>query len=253
MRGSYTLFVASIFVAACGGKEAPDPTGAGGARVLGGQGDPAKSASSSGPGFPAGSTIGSTASSTSSSGGPTTDDACTSQGGLCLPPFSTPGGPPERHPSDQALCSGDQSCWLVVGTPAIAACKTEADCSEDPSPAAVSAAVYVCFQGVCACRPGYHVQPNGKCAAKDPQDCTASSGRCVNGTQCEPGWHRTSTVTDQTCGDFQAATCCAPICKTPVDLVCCNFSDGKKSEPVCVSGWTTCETGKPDLRSNNCR
>ncbi|MBX3232038.1 MAG: hypothetical protein KIT84_20015 [Labilithrix sp.] len=176
-------------------------------------------------------------------------DACTARGGLCLGPYATPGGPPARAPSSEPLCGWGNTCWLVVDSPSAAVCKTDVDCNEDP---ATSSVQHSCFEGMCVCRAPAHVQPSGKCGVKEPRDCAAESGTCRSGpAECEPGEHHASLSVDMSCGDFQPAVCCIPICKTPVDLVCCGAST-TPYEPLCVNGWRTCEGLQPALRSKGC-
>lgn len=235
-----TLLVAlGALAAACSGKVASEPGDAGAE-----PGPAPGSTTPTGPSRPPVPTGSDAASPPPGSG-----NACAERGGLCLPPYSTPPGPPARKPSKEALCPGDESCWLVVAYPEGAACKTDVDCNESP---ATSSVQHKCFEGICICQAPFHVQPSGKCGKNEPPDCAAHSGTCrQNPAECQPGEHGASLSTDMSCGDFVAAVCCIPICKTPVDLVCCGAST-TPYEPLCVNGWRTCEGLQPALRSKGC-
>ncbi len=117
-------------------------------------------------------------------------------------------------------------------------CKTDADCNGDPQ---VSSLEGSCFQGICICRSGLHVQPNGKCSKTLPTDCMSSAGKCVqNPATCPGGLSEGSQEVNMTCGDLVAAVCCfdPTTCIGP-QFTCCAPNDAAHAA-VCESGYRTC-------------
>lgn len=168
-----------------------------------------------------------------------TDD-CVAKGGICtsedLPP------PPDRHlaGAGQGTCPSGNACYLRnVDTP-VPVCAADADCNGDSK---VSTLWGTCFKGVCMCKAGYTVQPNGKCNVPPAPDCTTQGGTCRSApATCQAGELGSAPPTDMSCGDFIAAVCCNQVtkCRGPaVDFVCCKPNDGSEA-PLCVNGWKTC-------------
>jgi len=113
-----------------------------------------------------------------------------------------------------------------------------------------------CFEGLCMCNGGKHVQPDGRCGDTPPKTCSESGGTCrQNEAVCESSELEGDIGTDMSCGDLIAAVCCfdKAKCKTTVDFVCCGAST-TPYEPNCVNGWRTCAGGGPlpKLRSSSC-
>lgn len=149
--------------------------------------------------------------------------------------------------SGETLPSGEDA-----GTPVDAeagagpGCLADKDCNEDP---AVSALWGTCFRGICVCKPGFHVQPSGRCSPKLPADCRQSGGACKQEpASCAPGAIEGSDPTNMSCGDLIAAVCCFARCKGP-EFVCCGPTGVQPV--VCESGWRTCTNG--DRATTACR
>lgn len=178
---------------------------------------------------------------------------CAPRGGVCLP--SGASAPPNRRSANasEGRCSPGEVCW-VLASAGDAACTTDPDCNDDPS---VSALHGGCFMGVCICKNGFFVQPNGKCGPTKPASCPSSGGTCRQmPAQCNAGELETHFDTSQeSCGDLIAAVCCVPTasCKAPIDLVCCGAST-TEYEPSCVNGWKTCGASgpTPKVRTGTC-
>ena len=190
-------------------------------------------------------------------GGPPSDD-CIAKGGVCLE--STP--PPNYRPAEkgEGTCSGDHvgaSCWVRVERAPVPVCYNDQGCNGDP---AASALWGKCFNGVCMCKSGYTVQPNGKCHTPPPPDCTTQKGTCrQQPAQCLGDELGSAQETERSCGDFVAATCCNKTISCsrpaqeaagagwfPIDFTCCSKAGGGKL-PICVNGWQTCEAGDTPL------
>lgn len=125
------------------------------------------------------------------------------------------------------------------------ACAKDADCNGGS-----------CFEGLCMCPGGKHVQPDGRCGDAAPKICSEGGGTCrQNEAVCNAGELEGDLDTNMSCGDLVAAVCCfdAAKCKTTVDFVCCGAST-TPYEPSCVNGWRTCAAGgpTPKLRSQGC-
>ncbi len=176
---------------------------------------------------------------------------CAARGGVCLPTGTS--APPNRRPAGagEGSCGGTDVCWVLVEPPA-GGCTIDAECN--PSPA-ISALYGSCFHGICVCKSGYHVQPNGKCDRTSPPLCPSQGGTCYQEPATCPADHLEGSIdSNRTCGDFVAAVCCTPeaSCKgptkdvggtrVPVEFVCCAPNDAL-TPPVCVSGWRTCADG----------
>ena len=123
----------------------------------------------------------------------------------------------------------------------VAVCKTDPDCNGDPQ---VSSLEGSCYQGICICRSGLHVQPDGKCSKTLPTPCTSSAGKCVqNPATCQAGLLEGSLYVNMTCGDFVAAVCCFdPASCIGPQFTCCGPTDAVHAA-VCESGYRTCPAG----------
>lgn len=133
------------------------------------------------------------------------------------------------------------------------ACYRDQDCNGDPN---VSSLWGSCFFGVCMCKKGYVVQPNGKCGPVPEPACTSQGGSCAqNPATCPDSALEGSVESARSCGDLVAAVCCFPMisCKSasreaagsgwvPVAFICCKPNDGA-GPPICVNGWQTCAPG----------
>lgn len=123
---------------------------------------------------------------------------------------------------------------------AVAVCKTDPDCNGVPE---ISSLLGRCFQGICICNDGFHVQPDGKCSKTLPVPCTPS-GKCVqNPATCPGGLLEGSLYVNMTCGDLVAAVCCfdPATCIGP-QFTCCGPTDAAHA-PICESGYRTCPSG----------
>jgi hypothetical protein len=97
-----------------------------------------------------------------------------------------------------------------------------------------------CFEGVCFCKPAFHVQKSGKCGSAPPE-CATSGGHCEqNQTACAAGEVTSSPAASMSCGDLVPAVCCfAPAdCNGPT-FHCCAPNDSSPP-PICENGWLTC-------------
>jgi hypothetical protein len=135
----------------------------------------------------------------------------------------------------------------------VVACTKDHECNFD---LAMSSLAGSCFQGVCICKVGYYVQPNGKCGAQEPPSCTTVGGTCrKNPAECQAGELDAHYYSTMSCGDIMPAQCCIPAasCYAPIDIVCCGAA-ADYYEPTCVNGWRTCASGAPTprLRSQGC-
>lgn len=176
---------------------------------------------------------------------------CAARGGVCLPKGGT--APPDRRPAGpgEGACGGADVCWVKVA-PVSGRCTSHPECNPDPT---ISALYGECFFGVCVCRPGFHVQPSGKCDKTPPPECAKQGGKCFQQPATCPAGNLSGTDDlNRTCGDFVEAVCCSPeaACKgprkseagvdVPVGFVCCAPNDAQ-SAPACVNGWQTCAPG----------
>ncbi len=179
---------------------------------------------------------------------------CAARGGVCLPKGAA--APPDRRPAGpgEGACGGGDVCW-VKATPASGRCATHPECNPDPT---ISALHGECFFGVCVCKAGFHVQPNGKCDKPPPPECAKQGGKCFQQPATCPAGNLSGTDDlNRTCGDFVEAVCCSPeaACKgprkvdgggggveVPVGFVCCAPNDALRP-PACVNGWQTCPAG----------
>jgi hypothetical protein len=172
---------------------------------------------------------------------------CVAKGGLCVG-RSIP--PPNYRPakSGEGTCEAGAVCYVLVSTPD-AVCSTDAQCNGNSS---VSSPWGSCFLGVCMCKEGYSVQPNGLCHTPPPPKCTSQNGTCRQGPDQCLADELIGSVPLNDCGDFVATVCCdkAATCKGPtraapgggpvhVDFECCSKTLGTRP-PICENGWQTC-------------
>jgi hypothetical protein len=172
------------------------------------------------------------------------------------------GAAPDSGPGREAgIVEIDASTPPLPGTDADAstttdggvACTKDHECNFDLTMSSLAGS---CFNGVCICKVGYYVQPNGKCGSTAPPSCPNQGGTCrENPATCQTGELEGDYETNMSCGDFQPAVCCTPAasCHAPIDIVCCGAA-AAYYEPSCVNGWRTCAAGAPTprLRSQGC-
>jgi hypothetical protein len=121
---------------------------------------------------------------------------------------------------------------------AVSVCKADQDCNGDPQ---VSSLEGYCYEGICICREGLHVQPNGKCSKTPVPPCMSSSGKCFQEpANCPSGFVEGSQDADFTCGDLIPAVCCfaSTSCQGPA-FNCCSPVGGTRAQ-ICESGYRTC-------------
>jgi hypothetical protein len=179
---------------------------------------------------------------------------CATKGGECLPAGVTPKSLKRKANPGEGSCAGSDVCWLPpLTTPgSTPVCYNDAGCNEDPS---MSSLAGTCFGGLCMCKPGFHVQPSGKCGATAPTTCAGGTCR-QEPAACAAGELEGSTETNMACGDFIAAVCCSEqaLCKAPsreaagagwfsFEMLCC-APNGGASAPICVNGYQTCRSGE---------
>ena len=178
---------------------------------------------------------------------------CVPKGGVCL--TNDLPAPPNYRPAakGEGLCAGSAACWVPTSTSPAPICFNDQQCNGD---AAVSSLWGSCFFGVCMCKTGYTVQPNGKCNTPPPPECTTQKGTCRQGSgPCLSDELESSSETNMSCGDFAPASCCnkKATCNgpareaagsgyVPVDFMCCAPNDAMRL-PICVNGWQTCAHG----------
>lgn len=178
---------------------------------------------------------------------PATDSGssdCESRGGVCLPEGESAPPTYRRAGAGEASCGSGAACWLLVTPEGDTACTIDAECNPSPT---ISTLYGSCFQGICVCKTGYHVQPNGKCAPAVPGDCKSQGGSCVTIAGCATGQVEGTAAANLSCGDFAPAVCCyrqdtqPSQCKGPSadSFQCCAPNDASHL-PVCESGWITC-------------
>lgn len=120
-------------------------------------------------------------------------------------------------------------------------CTVDADCNGDPQ---ISSLEGTCYQGICICRDGLHVQPGGKCKKTPPPECMASGGKCFQmPATCPTGTLEGSAGAAMSCGDLVAAVCCYTDtqCVGP-DFTCCGPTDAGHAA-ICENGYRTCPDG----------
>jgi hypothetical protein len=171
-----------------------------------------------------------------------------------------PGGPDAGPGGEQTSDGGPQADATVIVTKdggvvdgGKRACNLDHECNED---LAMSSLAGACFEGVCICKVGFHVQPSGKCGETEPPLCAAQGGTCrTNPAECGGSELQADFGTTMKCGDIQPFQCCLPKseCYAPIDVVCCGAA-AMYYEPNCVNGWRTCAAGAPTprLRSQGC-
>jgi len=145
---------------------------------------------------------------------------------------------------DAATDSGATTTDGGTDARAKAACRTVQDCNEEPmtSPPAGVCDGVPGYDGVCICRAGFHIQPDGKCGSAPLPSCTGMGGQCMQGaTKCPAGTVPGSEAANMSCGDLVAAACCfeAAQCFGPFPFVCCGPAD-EHIPPFCESGYLTC-------------
>lgn len=186
-------------------------------------------------------------------GGTTSTNDCVPKGGVCLKPDTS--APPNHRPAakGEGSCAGTDACWVPVSSSTVPICFNDQQCNGDSS---VSALWGTCFFGVCMCKPGYTVQPSGKCHTPPPPECATQKGTCrQQPAECLVDELASAQETETSCGDLIAATCCnkKATCNgpareaagsgyVPVDFVCCGPNDAAHA-PICVNGWQTCPKG----------
>ena len=159
---------------------------------------------------------------------------------------------------DAATDSGGTTTDGGTDASAKAACRTVQDCNEDAltsPPAGECEGEPMTIErgyGVCVCRAGFHIQPDGKCGSAPLPSCTGMGGQCMQGaTKCPAGMVAGSDAANMSCGDLVAAACCfeAAQCFGPFFLVCCGPADAH-NPPFCESGYLTC--APPDTPGGGC-
>ena len=189
-------------------------------------------------------------------------DDCVKKGGLCItndlpvPASYRPAG------KGEGTCAAG-ACYVPVGVGQAPICFMDQQCNGDSS---VSALWGSCFFGVCMCKPGYTVQPNGKCNTPPPPECATQKGTCrQQPAQCLADELGSAQDTEMSCGDLIEATCCnkkatcaAPAREAagagyvPVDFQCCAPNDAA-NPPICVNGWQTCRPSEtPVAKPGGC-
>jgi hypothetical protein len=171
---------------------------------------------------------------------------CEAKGGMCVGPDATPPPTYRKANAGEGTCANGDACWVKDVGPSTV-CTTDKDCNGDPS---VSSLWGKCFYGLCMCKQGFTVQPDGKCGTKAAPDCKGQGGTCrQEPATCQAGELASGMDVDMSCGDFIPAVCCqkAGSCKG-IDFVCCMPNDAIEP-PICVNGWKTCPaTGMPFLK-----
>ncbi len=185
--------------------------------------------------------------------GGSTAVACEAKGGTCVRAGGAPPSSSRKASSAEAKCAGADVCWLPVSLTKPPVCQNDQGCNSDAS---MSSFAGQCFGGICICKPGFGVQPDGRCGKTLPPDCNAQSGKCFQQpATCPAGSLGSSQETNMTCGDFIAAVCCftesgctgpsrevAGAGRVPIDMACCGTAGGA-SDRLCVNGWQTCQPG----------
>ena len=127
------------------------------------------------------------------------------------------------------------------------ACTTDLDCNGDPE---VSSMQGECGLGICVCRDPFVVQPSGQCGAAPAPDCTEQNGACTQDpASCAAGQMVSTSLVNQSCGDFAPAVCCfdAAGCQGP--RFRCVVPDETLTDALCVNGWRTCAAGARPMAS----
>lgn len=197
-----------------------------------------------------------------SDSGPVAD--CVAKGGLCISQETPP--PPNYRlaGNGEGTCArGAGECWVPEGKPPVPVCFNDQGCNGDPG---VSALWGTCFYGVCMCKQGFAVQPNGKCNTPPPPACQTQKGTCrQNPATCLADELSSAQETWISCGDLVPATCCNKTASCagpareaagagwfPVDFICCT-PDKSIEDRICVNGWQTCPKGDtPVAKPGSC-
>jgi hypothetical protein len=174
---------------------------------------------------------------------------CEDKGGICatgeLP------DPPGRRPAraGEAKCAdAAATCWLSKGGMA-PVCYNPQGCNGNN---AVSAQWGDCNFGICFCKAGFTVQPDGRCNIAPPPTCEAQLGTC-RASSCMATELLGSSVSSASCPDDADMLCCNATSScaggaqeaagagwVPVAFECCSKTKGTTA-PICVNGWQTCE------------
>lgn len=179
--------------------------------------------------------------------------ACATKGGVCLPIGSAAPPTYRQATATEASCTGTEVCWLPVGTSKPPVCQNDQACNADMT---MSSFAGQCFGGICICKSGFIVQPDGRCGKTAPPECTTQSGKCTQQpATCPAGSLASDPATNMSCGDLIAAVCCFTenVCtgpsrevagggRIPIDMACCGTAGGA-SDRLCVNGWQTCPAG----------